>query len=185
MRRLQGFGLGIVLMAACSKPVVKPEAPPAQPPPVSAAPAAKPAPAPEAPAPVEESKAETKPVPAKPAEPAEPPAPVVRFDFNSWFLDQPSRDQLADYARWWVASGKKKLPLVIEGHADERGTAEFNLVLGDKRAASVRKYLGAMGVPVKKIKTISYGENRPADPGHDEAAYAANRRAEAKPVAAK
>ena len=65
----------------------------------------------------------------------------------------------------------------IEGHCDERGTDEYNLALGERRANSTKKYLISLGIEASRISTISYGEERPADKGHDEAAWAKNRRA--------
>lgn len=67
--------------------------------------------------------------------------------------------------------------VVIEGHCDERGSREYNLALGDRRATAVKKYLSSLGIEDKKMKTISYGEERPLDPGHNERAWALNRRA--------
>ena len=66
---------------------------------------------------------------------------------------------------------------MIEGHCDERGTAEYNLALGDKRATEAAKYLADLGIDKERIKTISYGKEMPLDRGHDEAAWAKNRRA--------
>ncbi len=74
----------------------------------------------------------------------------------------------------------KKYPgmkLQIEGHCDERGTGEYNLALGERRANSVKKYLASLGVEPGRISTISYGEERPFDQGHNEEAWAKNRRA--------
>ena len=68
--------------------------------------------------------------------------------------------------------------VVIEGHCDERGTREYNLALGERRADAVRSFLTSSGVRASQIDTVSYGEERPANPGHDEAAWAENRRAE-------
>jgi peptidoglycan-associated lipoprotein len=67
--------------------------------------------------------------------------------------------------------------VVIEGHADERGTREYNLALGERRADAVRSFLLSAGVSPRQIEIVSYGEERPEDPGHDESAYARNRRA--------
>ncbi|MBP2683653.1 MAG: peptidoglycan-associated lipoprotein, partial [Deltaproteobacteria bacterium] len=67
--------------------------------------------------------------------------------------------------------------LLIEGHCDERGTAEYNLALGERRAVAVMNYLVSLGVPKGNLSTISFGEERPLDPGHDEGAWARNRRA--------
>ncbi|MEZ5558922.1 MAG: peptidoglycan-associated lipoprotein Pal [Pseudomonadales bacterium] len=67
--------------------------------------------------------------------------------------------------------------VVIEGHCDERGTREYNLALGERRADAVRSFLTSAGVSPRQIEMVSYGEERPEDPGHDEAAWARNRRA--------
>jgi peptidoglycan-associated lipoprotein len=67
--------------------------------------------------------------------------------------------------------------ITIEGHADERGTAEYNLALGTRRAAAARDYLVALGIPVDRLRTVSYGKEFPFDPSHSEAAWSKNRRA--------
>jgi len=67
--------------------------------------------------------------------------------------------------------------ITIEGHCDERGTAEYNLALGERRAVAAQSYLVSLGVPASRIRTVSYGKEFPFDPGHDEAAWARNRRA--------
>ncbi len=79
----------------------------------------------------------------------------------------------ADYLRRNPGVG-----LRIEGHCDERGTSEYNLALGDRRAESVKSFLAGLGIDPSRLSTISYGEERPLDPGGDEAAWARNRRAE-------
>ena len=66
----------------------------------------------------------------------------------------------------------------IAGHCDERGSDEYNLALGLRRAAAAQQYLVALGIPAGRIAIVSYGEERPLDPGHDEAAWARNRRSE-------
>lgn len=74
----------------------------------------------------------------------------------------------------------KKYPtwvITIEGHADERGTAEYNLALGERRALSARNYLVSLGIPADRLRTVSYGKEFPFDPGHNEEAWAKNRRA--------
>lgn len=74
----------------------------------------------------------------------------------------------------------KKYPtwvITIEGHADERGSAEYNLALGERRALAARNYLISLGIPADRLRTVSYGKEFPFDPGHDEAAWAKNRRA--------
>jgi peptidoglycan-associated lipoprotein len=78
------------------------------------------------------------------------------------------------------ASVLKKYPewvITIEGHADERGTAEYNLALGERRAMAARTYLVSLGIPADRLKTVSYGKEFPFDPGHNEQAWANNRRA--------
>ena len=67
--------------------------------------------------------------------------------------------------------------VTIEGHCDERGTAEYNLALGERRAVAARAYLVSLGVPADRLRTVSYGKEFPFDPGHDESACAKNRRA--------
>jgi peptidoglycan-associated lipoprotein len=67
--------------------------------------------------------------------------------------------------------------ITIEGHSDERGTAEYNLALGERRAAAAQRYLVSLGVPADRLKTVSYGKEFPFDPGHNEEAWAKNRRA--------
>ena len=72
------------------------------------------------------------------------------------------------YATWSVT---------IEGHCDERGTAEYNLALGERRALAAKNYLVSLGIPADKIKTVSYGKEFPFEPGHDDSAWSKNRRA--------
>ena len=79
----------------------------------------------------------------------------------------------ADYLRDF-----RNRSIVIEGHCDERGTREYNLALGERRAQAVQSYLTSAGVRASQIDTVSYGEERPEDPGHDESAWSKNRRAE-------
>ena len=98
----------------------------------------------------------------------------VFFAFDRYDLNGQSREQLAK----WVGF-LKQYPqdnLVIEGHADERGTREYNLALGERRANSIKDYLVAQGVQASRLKVISYGKERPAVLGSNEAAWAQNRR---------
>jgi peptidoglycan-associated lipoprotein len=67
--------------------------------------------------------------------------------------------------------------ITIEGHCDERGTAEYNLALGERRAGAAMAYLVSLGIPASRLKTVSYGKEFPFDPGHDDSAWAKNRRA--------
>jgi peptidoglycan-associated lipoprotein len=100
----------------------------------------------------------------------------IYFDFDSTALSDEARKELtgnADYLRKRAAA-----KLRIEGNCDERGSAEYNIALGEKRAEAAMKYLVTMGIPADRLTTISYGKEKPADPGHDEAAWARNRRDE-------
>lgn len=99
----------------------------------------------------------------------------VFFEYDSSVLTPEATQTLDGQAAWL-----KQYPdviVTIEGHADERGTREYNLALGDRRANAVKNYLVALEASPDRILTISYGEERPADPGHDESAWAKNRRA--------
>lgn len=103
---------------------------------------------------------------------------TVHFDFDKYNIRDEDKPLLDKNAKWLNLN--KKVKITIEGHADERGETEYNLALGDKRAKSVAKYLEALGVSKDRVATISYGEEKPVDQGHDEAAWAKNRRAEFK-----
>ena len=101
---------------------------------------------------------------------------TVYFDFDSHAIRADAQATLQKQAAWL-----QKYPavrLVIEGHCDERGTREYNLALGERRAEAVATFLVSQGVRRSQIDVVSYGEERPADPGHTEAAWAKNRRAE-------
>jgi peptidoglycan-associated lipoprotein len=101
---------------------------------------------------------------------------TVYFDFDSYTLTSASRDALSKVAEALKTSGSAKIQ--IEGHCDERGSNEYNLALGEKRARAVEEYLTGLGVSKDMISTISYGEERPAVEGSDESAWAKNRRAQ-------
>jgi peptidoglycan-associated lipoprotein len=170
------------LLSACGKkpPTVQP---PAQPP--APAPATQPSPTPP-----------TQP-PAPPAIPSNPTdvgvtgkpldnVPIEEINKNSPFkpvffaLDADTVDDegrkvleanamvLKDYPTWVIT---------IEGHADERGTSEYNLALGERRALAAKNYLLTLGIPAERLRTVSYGKEFPFNPGHDETAWADNRRA--------
>ena len=85
---------------------------------------------------------------------------------------------IKDVAAW--LNQNQAIKLTVEGHCDERGTIDYNLALGQKRAEAVKSQLVKLGVKEERIKTISYGKEMPADPGHTEAAWAKNRRAHFK-----
>ena len=166
-------------LSACAKktpPVARPTTPPAGP----AATSRPPAP----PEPV----AEPQPVPPEPV-PADvldsrdiddlnknSPFQPVFFAFDSSEVDAAGQQALNANAEIL-----KKYPtwvITIEGHTDERGTAEYYLALGERRALAARNYLVSLGIPADRLRTVSYGKEFPFDPGHNEAAWANNRRAQ-------
>ncbi len=106
-----------------------------------------------------------------------PPSGPVYFEFDSATLTQPSRDLLATLGAWLATSSSN---LRIEGHTDEQGTSEYNVALGDRRAAAIADYLATLGVDRKRLATVSFGEEKPATAGEGEAANAQNRRGEVK-----
>jgi len=99
----------------------------------------------------------------------------VYFDFDKYDLRADAIVTLDQNAA--ALKERSGIHLIIEGHCDECGSEKYNLALGDRRAQAARKYLVARGVEVDRIDTISYGEERPFDPGHNEEAWAKNRRA--------
>jgi peptidoglycan-associated lipoprotein len=99
----------------------------------------------------------------------------VFFDLDSSDLT-PEGQKILD-ANAAVLKQNASWTITIEGHCDERGTAEYNLALGERRALSARTYMISLGLPADRLRTVSYGKEFPFDPGHDEAAYAKNRRA--------
>ncbi len=100
---------------------------------------------------------------------------TVYFGFDSYTLSGEARDALKNNADWLKSNPSAKVQ--IEGHCDERGTVEYNMALGDRRANATKNYLAKLGVERSRMETISYGKERPSDPGHDEGAWARNRRA--------
>ncbi|MBI4887171.1 MAG: OmpA family protein [Acidobacteria bacterium] len=181
--RISRTGLIVLclVLAACARrqpPVAQPAPPPAAPAPVTAAP-----PPPRPPERVEEAV----PVPAGPLREdtiagvslddlnRNSPFKPVLFTLDSADLDDAGRavasanaGLLRKYATWVIT---------VEGHCDERGTAEYNLALGERRAVAVRTYLVSLGIAPDRIRTVSYGREFPFDPGHDERAWAQTRRA--------
>jgi peptidoglycan-associated lipoprotein len=99
----------------------------------------------------------------------------INFDYDKYNLKPLAQTILKNGAPAYLKYRDYKL--VIEGHCDERGTAEYNLALGEKRATEAAKYLADLGIEKERIKTISYGKEMPLDKGNDEAAWAKNRRA--------
>jgi peptidoglycan-associated lipoprotein len=173
--------IGLMFFAgACHKqkpPVAKPT-----PPPTAGTPTPTEAPKPAAPP---EPVPETAPVPAEPA-PVESnlsldeinknsPFQPVFFPLDSYQVDGTGQTALnADAA---ILKKNASWVITIEGHCDERGTAEYNLALGEKRALAAKTYLVSLGIPADRLRTVSYGKEFPFDPGHDESAWSKNRRA--------
>lgn len=150
------------LIASCG---AKKETPP--PPPVKK----------EAPAPVAK--------PEPPKEVAPEPAPDMKyqfanvlFEFDKYRLVPEAQSLLTEHGK--VLLRNPGWTVSIEGHCDERGTVEYNLALGEKRAKAAKDFLVRYGVKAENIKTVSYGKERPVDPGHSEAAWSKNRRGEFK-----
>ena len=177
----------VVLVTACtarsrSSPVTPP-APPALAPETSASPAVPPPPAPPPPAP-------QPPAPIVPPDPIpldtfesrslddlnrESPLQIVFFDYDSAELQEAARAALRVNAD--LLNSSMSWVITIEGHCDERGTAEYNLGLGERRAFAARNYLLELGIAAQRVRTVSYGKEFPFDPAHDERAWAQNRRA--------
>jgi peptidoglycan-associated lipoprotein len=99
----------------------------------------------------------------------------VYFDFDSSVLTPEARQTLEAQAEWLKRYGEVRF--MVEGHCDERGTREYNLALGERRAAAAKNYLVALGIDEGRLETISYGKERPYALEHDESAWSQNRRA--------
>jgi peptidoglycan-associated lipoprotein len=169
-----------VLVGACSKktpPVARPMPPPM----TNTGGGAPPAP-PEPPSPV----AEPVPVPPMPVEDTigsrslddlnrDSPLRPLFYGLDS--ADVSSEGQQVLQANAAVLKKYPTWQVTIEGHCDERGTAEYNLALGERRALAAKNYLVSLGVPADNVRTVSYGKEFPFDPSHDEAAWSKNRRA--------
>lgn len=169
-----------VLVGACSKktpPVARPMPPPAAtgtttpppspPPPPS--PVAEPVPVP--PMPVEDT------IGSKSLDDLNRDSPLKPLFFDLDSSDVSAEGQQVLQANAAVLKKYPEWQVTIEGHCDERGTAEYNLALGERRALAARTYLVSLGIPADKVKTVSYGKEFPFDAGHDDAAWAKNRRA--------
>ena len=100
---------------------------------------------------------------------------TIHFSYDQYDIDSEARAILDSQARWLAAHPNSRV--TIEGHCDERGTREYNLALGDRRANAAKNYLAARGISPSQINTISYGKERPVALGSDEASWAQNRRA--------
>ena len=106
----------------------------------------------------------------------EAPVLMIHFDYDKYFIREDAKPVLeanAAYMKQWSS-----VKILIEGHCDERGTEEYNLALGEKRAKSTFDYLVSLGISANRIKTISYGKSQSIDSGHNEIAWQKNRRAQ-------
>ena len=101
---------------------------------------------------------------------------LIHFDFDSYELNPRAREILKEKAT--ILRNRLDIDMMIEGHCDERGTEEYNLALGERRARAAYEFLILLGVSPDRLNIISYGEEKPLDPGHDEEAWAKNRRAQ-------
>ena len=187
MRRLRSVGVIVVLIsvavAGCARKPQPPVVTAPTPPTIAAPPAVTTPP----PAPPPQRVEESLPVPPEPlSEDAianrslddlnrDSPFRPVFFELDAADLDDKGRaiaqsnaELLKKYSTWVVT---------VEGHCDERGTAEYNLALGERRSVAVKTYLVSLGIPPDRIRTVSYGKEFPFDPGHNEEAWAKNRRA--------
>ncbi len=171
-----------VTLAACAKKVPSVERP--APPPADPAMTTAPAPPPPPPRPVDEPM----PVPPEPEAIKASDLPddldslnrsgvlkPVFFDLDSSEVNAASQQVLQENAD--VMRRNARWQITIEGHCDERGTAEYNLALGERRALAARTYLLSLGIPAERVRTVSYGKEFPFDQGHDESAWSKNRRA--------
>jgi peptidoglycan-associated lipoprotein len=169
-----------VVVGACGKktpPVARP-----MPPPPANATGGAPPPPPEPPRPV----SEPVPVPPMPVEDTIGSRSLDDLNRDSplrplfFALDQSDVDADGQQILQANAAVLKKYPtwqVTIEGHCDERGTAEYNLALGERRALAAKNYLVSLGIPADRVRTVSYGKEFPFEPGHDDAAWGKNRRA--------
>jgi len=180
MRLLVAAGLlvGSLALFGCPKRPDVVQAPPAPAGPAAAAPAPSPA-QPQAPmVQVTPPATPVQPAPAAPQQPAAAPmaSPLkdVFYDFDKSNIRDDQKAALSDDVAWLKANPSAKV--LIEGHCDERGTVEYNLALGERRAKGAKDYLIAAGIAADRISTISYGKERPFVLGHDEAAWKWNRR---------
>ena len=103
-------------------------------------------------------------------------ARIIYFDYDSYIIKPQFQSLLEGHARFLKANNGRRVS--IEGHTDERGGREYNLALGQRRSEAVRRALGLLGVTDGQIEAVSFGKEKPAAPGSDEAAWAQNRRAE-------
>ncbi len=103
-----------------------------------------------------------------------PPLKAIFFDFDSYSIREDMKPRLKEAARYLLDHPEVRVEL--QGNCDERGSSEYNLALGEKRALAVKRYLVNLGISPDRLETVSFGEERPLDPGHNEKAWALNRR---------
>ena len=189
MQRMRTWTMGItavvaavVVAAACTKrpsPVVRPAPPPA----TTASTDMGTTPVPPAPPPPVRDEPIAVPAPPDPSIGSknldelnrESPLSPVYFPLDSFELSAEARTQLESSAQ--VLRTNTTWQVTVEGHCDERGTAEYNLSLGERRALAAKAYLVSLGIAADRLRTVSYGKEFPFDPGHDDSAWAKNRRA--------
>jgi peptidoglycan-associated lipoprotein len=180
MFRLASVTILTMAVAACSSPPKAPEAAPAPAPVVAApAPVATPAPAPAPAAPQAAPESKVTPVTLAPhLDPANALSKdrSVFFDFDQFVIREPDRRVVELHGKYLASANAVKV--VVEGNADERGSREYNLALGNKRAQAVVQSLKLLGAKDGQMEAVSYGEERPRASGHDEASWAQNRRAD-------
>ena len=170
MRKLSSLAFALTtaaILSACSTPVKLAEPAPV----VERTPA---------PAPAADTRT-VAPVETKSIDPLDDPKGVlanrsVYFDFDSYVVRADGKPVVENHSAY-LAKNKQR-SILIQGNTDERGGAEYNLALGQKRAEAVRKAMGALGVPESQIEAVSLGKEKPKAEGHDEAAWAQNRRAD-------
>lgn len=125
--------------------------------------------------------AETRPAETPPKEPVTEPPPAVTLGLKDIFFDYDKSAIRGDMQEILSGNGRHLMDnpdqrVLLEGHCDERGTVEYNLALGERRALAAKNYLVQYGVPASRLSTISFGEEKPFVPGHDESAWSQNRR---------
>jgi peptidoglycan-associated lipoprotein len=103
-------------------------------------------------------------------------ARIIYFDYDSYVIKPEFQSLIEAHARFLKANNSRRV--AVEGHTDERGGREYNLALGQRRAEAVRRSFGLLGVPDTQVEAVSFGKEKPAAPGSDEASWAQNRRAE-------
>jgi peptidoglycan-associated lipoprotein len=166
--KIAAFVASAALLSACSSTKVAEPAPVVEKPPVA-----------QAPAPATDSRS-VQPVETETDELNQPGGVLanrsVYFDFDSYAVRDDGKPVVSNHSSYLTKHANRKV--LIQGNTDERGGTEYNLALGQKRAEAVRKAMGALGVPDGQMEAVSLGKEKPKATGHDEAAYAENRRAD-------